>query len=101
MSNEKKCSKCGSQMKDGQILIDVQFDQSTPLPMITSRFSSSSMLDMLDQGTARVNVEGPIWCEETEKEEGLIIKRKRKKKLPLKGSRCLACGYVELFVRLN
>jgi predicted nucleic-acid-binding Zn-ribbon protein len=100
MPKEKKCPKCGSKMKDGQILVDVQLDQSTPLPM-PSRFSSSSMLDLLDHGTSRVNVEGPIWCEETEKEEGLIIKRKRKKKLPLKGSRCLECGYVELFVKLK
>lgn len=98
MSEEKKCVKCGGRLKEGQIYINVNFDQTSIAMspyMMASHFSSAG----LPSTNIGIDVEGPVWLEESEKEEGRIFKRKEKKKLPLRGMRCIECGYVELFAK--
>jgi len=105
MSGEIRCPRCGGKMKDGElhvIAVSGQLDDNTRMSQQVANMygNAFSSLGLPFQG-GEINVEGPVWREESDKEEGLIIKRKGKRDLPVKGMRCLECGYIELFVRLE
>ena len=97
MSEELKCPKCGGKMKMGQLYVNATFDQ----PVVTAA-ASASMNPLQDMGLSMqgrsVSVEGPSWREESDKEDGWLIKRKGKQILPIRGMRCLDCGYIELYI---
>ena len=87
-------------MKEGQIYINVTLNQQIPTPtsyMTRDLMGGGPSKDLLTP-YAGVSVEGPSWREEKEKEDGWLIKRKGKQTLPIRGMRCLGCGYVELYV---
>jgi hypothetical protein len=97
VSEELKCPKCGGKMKAGQLYVRATFEQ--PLTRVAAASSMNPMQDMgMSLQGLDVDVEGPSWREESDKEEGWLVKRKGKLVLPLKGVRCLHCGFVELYV---
>jgi hypothetical protein len=97
----EKCPKCGGEMREGALTIRVAEDTTTTDPfmkaMLTRSGNIGDTLSMLQ--TEHIIIEGPLWQEPTGKEEGWLIKRREMKVLPLRGKRCLNCGYVELYVK--
>ena len=104
MSPELTCPKCSGRMKEGELKVFTaisQIDETrVSQGMIGVTGGSLSPFSSPFQ-TTDIDVEGPLWREESDKEEGLIIKRNVKKNLPIQGMRCLECGYIELFVKVR
>ncbi|MDQ1278872.1 MAG: hypothetical protein QG670_132 [Thermoproteota archaeon] len=97
MSEEHRCPKCNGKMKAGQLYVTATFEQ--PVTRVAAAASMNPLQDMgMTLQGLDVNVEGPSWREETDTEEGWLLKRKGKRVLPIKGMRCLECGYIEFYV---
>lgn len=95
MSKTTKCPKCGGEMREGEIYVDVTtLSGGLGASPIMGPYSTMG----IPAGT-EVSVEGPLWREYTGKEKGWLIKEKERKTLSIRGKRCLECGYVELYVK--
>lgn len=82
-------------MRVGEIFINVK--------TVSTEFSHLSSL--MDREVARalperteISSRNLLWREYTGQEKGWLIKQKEQITLPIKGKRCLKCGYVEIYV---
>ena len=100
MLEEQKCPKCGGKMKRGQLTVNATLDQPIISNAIadSSRYGLEGLASTRSQMSRGISVKGPLWREESDKEEGWLIKRKGRQNFPIKGKRCLECGYIELYV---
>ena len=93
MSRAIRCPKCGSEMREGELFIMVTSsggDQRMSSPLGFPTGSTFSMPIM-------VTGEGPFWRERTGEKKGWVVKREETQTLKISGSRCTACGYIELY----
>lgn len=93
-SQVKRCSKCGGEVREGELFINVT---STPGSGLASPYSYPSEFAMGMQSGSMVSGDGPFWRERTGKKEGLLFKREKTQTLKICGYRCKKCGYIELF----
>ena len=102
MSETTKCSKCGGEMREGEIYVNVTIPSQMTTTSPFSQPTPQLLTDFSRLGSpigAGVSVEGPLWREYTGRETGWLIKEKERKTLSIRGRRCLECGYVELYVK--
>jgi len=97
MSQETKCPKCGSEMREGELFIDVTGVSGAP-SAVPLGFPTGSTLGIPAAGPM-VTGEGPFWRERTGQKKGWLLKREETQTLKISGLRCTGCGYIELYTR--
>lgn len=97
MNQETKCPKCGSEMREGGLFINVT---SSP----NAQSISTTLSGFPGPITAIPPVttgEGPFWRERTGQKKGWLVKREETQTLRISGLRCINCGYIELYAHQN
>lgn len=99
MSQEKRCSKCGGEMREGELFISITSDPSSnPLTYHGGFPSVYEQNPVITVGASSAAIgEGPFWRENTGKKTGLLVKRDETQTLKISGLRCINCGYIELY----
>ncbi len=90
------CPRCNGEMRKGEVLLSVGLPSGS-----SSVFGGLPMGGMGGMGLPmqEVETEAPLtWREKTGERKGLIIKSDEVRTMPVKGRRCLSCGYLELYV---
>ena len=82
----KRCSKCGGEVREGELFINVT---STTSSGLTSPYSYPSEFAMGMQSAPLVTGDGPLWREHTGEKEGWLFKREKTKTLKICGFRCI------------
>ena len=94
MSQERKCGKCGGEMREGELFINVTSSSGSP---IIRQDSFSFPTGSIPNASTEVIGEGPFWRERTGEKKGWLIKREETQILNISGLRCTNCGYIELY----
>ncbi|MFB0543229.1 MAG: hypothetical protein ACETVR_00460, partial [Candidatus Bathyarchaeia archaeon] len=81
---------------EGELFVSVE-RKTGSVPMMMRGGDITSGLGMF-QGED-IDVEVPFWREYTGKETGWLLKRREIRVLPVKGKRCVKCGYIEFYVK--
>lgn len=101
MDEIEKCPKCGGEMREGELIVKTTESPSKTDPfraMMTRTNDIASTLGIFQEES--IVIEGPLWQEQTDKEGGWLLKpRKEIKVFPLRGKRCMNCGYIELYIK--
>ena len=95
MSREKKCPRCGGEMREGELFISVTGSSGTQRLSTPFSFPTGSPLG-IPAGEV-VTGEGPFWRERTGRKKGWLVKREETHTFELSGLRCTECGYIELY----
>ena len=92
------CPKCRGEMREGELFVTA-IEKGDPVPMTLGVDNISRNLRAFQGGN--VGVDGPLWREYTGRETGWLWKRREIQVLPIKGKRCMRCGYIELYVKIE
>ena len=91
--SERGCPKCGGQMREGEVYINV----TTGSSRIPTAFEPS-VGHIMGVPSMQTTEAHPLWRERTGQIKGWLLKREETKTLKISGLRCTECGYLELFV---
>lgn len=90
--DEPACPKCGGKMVEGAVKYMMESSMSDPM----GTFSTGLPVGGMSRMTSEVSMSAH-WEEKTGKKTGLIFKSDETRKIRLRGLRCTACGYIELY----
>lgn len=93
MSSDRRCPKCGSEMREGELSVNVlpsSSDQNVLTPFSYSTRSTFGIPPMVTE-------EGVAWIERTGQKKGWLVKTEETQTLKTSGFRCIECGYIELY----
>ena len=90
-----ECPKCGGNMIQGEAYIEID------IPSTNSAMSGMmSPMQGMDMGGIGISQEKRVkWREKTGEKKGFLIKSDEVRTMVIKGTRCLECGYIELYAK--
>jgi predicted nucleic-acid-binding Zn-ribbon protein len=91
---ELACPKCGGKMVEGSVKYVMESSVSDPMGSFSTGLSMGGLSRMTSEESRSAH-----WEEKTGKKTGLIFKSDETRQMRLKGLRCTACGYIELYAR--
>ena len=95
-SKSVKCPKCGGNMKQGEIKFDVEKYTSTSQNSFMAKSISIPLPEMYDKASSTF-----YWQEKTGKKTGFIIKSDEIQIMPIIGSWCSLCGFIEIYADMT
>ncbi len=94
MIEEFVCSKCGGRMVLGEVKYWVKSGGQSQGPM--NPFAEQMpMMDLTS--IAETETRTFVWEEKTGEKKGWLFKRDEVREMGLKGHRCVACSFIELY----
>lgn len=83
-------------MREGELFINVtSLSSADPIFPRSSGVPTNKMFGVPAMATG----EGPFWREQTGQKKGWLIKREETQTLKILGTRCIECGFIELYVQ--
>ena len=92
--DELVCPKCSGKMMEGAVMYVMESSVSDPMGSFSTGLSMGGLSRMTSEVSRRAH-----WEEKTGKKTGLIFKSDETRQMSLRGLRCKACGYIELYAR--
>jgi rubredoxin len=92
--HEFVCPKCGGDMKDGQMKINLEMDRSQTMENLVPNLDMSASTRAGFTETLSI---APHWEEKTGRKTGFIFKKEEVKEIRIRGHRCTLCNYIELY----
>ena len=89
-----ECSKCGGEMIQGEVFIEVTNSSGSSMGGMISPMSGINLGNIGMMKEERIK-----WREKTGKKKGFLIKSDEVHTTAVTGRRCMKCGYIELYVR--